>query len=85
MTDDRSRELFVYCIKAYNAGQEEIGFTIFPERLSDATYAKMGTRYSRNKDDVKLWGDLKKSNDLFCQTIVPPTVKFLPDGMHEVH
>ncbi len=85
MTDDRIRELFVYCIEAYNAGQEEIGLTIFPSRLSDATYAKLVTRYSRYKDDVKLWGDLKKSYDLFNLTKVPPAVKFLLDGSHLVN
>ncbi len=84
MTDDRIRELFVYCVEAYNAGQEEIGLTIFPARLKDETYANLLTWYARYKDDVKLWGDLKKSYDLFDRTKTPPTVKFLPDGGHEV-
>ena len=84
MTDDRIRELYVYCIEAYNAGQEEIDLTIFPARLTDATYSKLIYTYSKYKDDVGLWGDLKKNFDLFNQTRVPPTVKFLPDGTHEV-
>jgi murein L,D-transpeptidase YafK len=85
MTDDRIRELYVYCVEAYNAGQEEIGLTIFPSRLSDATYTKLVSRYSRYKDDVKLWGELKKNYDLFNQTKVPPSVKFLRDGTHQVN
>lgn len=85
MTDDRIRELFVYCIEAYNAGQEEIGLTIFPSRLSDANYTKLVSWYGRYKEDVKLWGDLKKSYDLFNQTKVPPTVKFLQDGTHQLN
>jgi murein L,D-transpeptidase YafK len=85
MTDDRIRELFVYCVEAYNAGQEEIGLTIFPSRLSDANYTKLVSWYGRYKDDVKLWGDLKKSFDLFNKTKVPPTVKFLQDGNHLVN
>jgi len=84
MTDDRIRELYVYCVEAYNAGQEEIGLTIFPARLTDATYSKLIYTYSRYKDDVGLWGDLKKCYDLFNQTKVPPTVKFLMNGTHEV-
>jgi murein L,D-transpeptidase YafK len=84
MTDDRIRELYVYCVEAYNAGQEEIGLTIFPARLSDETYDKFLTWYVRYKDDVKLWGDLKKSYDLFNKSRKPPVVKFLPDGTHEV-
>jgi len=85
MTDDRIRELYVYCVEAYNAGQEEIGLTIFPARLSDETYDKFLTWYAKYKDDIKLWGDLKKSYDLFYKTRNQPVVKFLPDGTHEVH
>jgi len=85
MTDDRIRELYVYCVEAYSAGQEEIGLTIFPARLTDAAYSQLIYTYSRYKDDVALWGDLKKSYDLFNQTRVPPTVRFLPDGTHEVY
>ena len=84
MTDDRIRELYVYCVEAYNAGQEEIGLTIFPAKLTDATYTRFLSRYSKYKDDISLWGDLKKYYNLFNQTRVPPTVKFLPDGKHEV-
>jgi murein L,D-transpeptidase YafK len=84
MTDDRIRELYVYCVEAYNAGQEEIGLTIFPAKLTDTTYSRFLSRYSKYKDDVALWGDLKKSYDLFDQKKVPPTVRFLPDGKHEV-
>ncbi|MEI6276089.1 MAG: L,D-transpeptidase family protein [Prolixibacteraceae bacterium] len=84
MTDDRIRELFVYCVEAYNAGQEEIELTIFPARLSDETYSKFKFWYSKYKDDINLWGDLKKSYDLFSNRKVPPTVTFLRDGKHEL-
>jgi len=85
MTDDRIKELFVYCIEAYNSGQEKIDMTIFPAKLNDNVYSGLASRYSRNKDEISLWADLKKSYDLFEQTKVPPTVKFLPDGTHEVN
>ena len=84
MTDDRIREIYVYCVEAYNAGQEVIGITIYPAKLTDATYTRFLTRYSKYKDDISLWGDLKKSYDLFNLKKVPPAVKFLPDGKHEV-
>jgi murein L,D-transpeptidase YafK len=84
MTDDRMREIYVYCVEALDAGQEEIPITIYPAKLTDATYARFLTRYAKYKDDISLWGDLKKSYDLFNLKKVPPTVKFLPDGKHEV-
>lgn len=84
MTDDRIREIYVYCVEAYNAGQAEIPLTIYPIRLTDQTYARFIVRYSKYKDDVNLWGDLKKSYDLFTKKQVPPIVRFLPNGTHEV-
>ena len=85
MTDDRIRELFVYCIEAYNSGQEEIDLTIYPARLSEANYSGLISDYSKDRDKISLWGDLKKSYDLFNRTRLQPKIKFLPDGTHQVN
>jgi murein L,D-transpeptidase YafK len=85
MTDDRIRELFVYCIEAYNSGQKEIVLTIFPARLIDAKYSGLISDYRKDKDKISLWSDLKKSYDLFDLTRKQPKVKFLSDGTHEVN
>ena len=85
ITNERIKELFVWSIEAYNSGQEQIDITIYPARLTDATYSGLKNRYSKYKDDISLWADLKKSYDLFEKNKVPPTVKFLPDGTHEVN
>ena len=84
INDDKIKELFVYCIEAYNARQQKIDIAIYPARLDDKTYKRLTTAYSKNKDKISLWSDLKKSYDLFNQRHIPPTVKFLPDGTHEV-
>jgi murein L,D-transpeptidase YafK len=84
ITDDRIKELFVYCVEAYNSGQEKIGITIYPSRLEDAAYSNLISRYGKDKDKTSLWGDLKKSYDMFSQKRTPPEVRFLPDGTHEV-
>jgi murein L,D-transpeptidase YafK len=85
MTDERIKELFIYCVDALHSGQEKIGMTIFPARLDNENYSKLTSRYSRDKDKISLWADLKKSYDLFDSTRVQPTVKFLEDGTHEVN
>jgi len=85
IADDKIKELFVYCIEAYNAGQKEINIAIYPARLEDKTYARLTTGYSKNKDKISLWADLKKSYDLFNQKKVPPTVRYNADGTHEVN
>ena len=84
MTDDRIRELFVYCIEAYNSGQQVIDMTIYPARLTDKNYSGLISDYKKDKDKLSLWGDLKNSYDLFNRTKVLPKVKFLPDGSHEL-
>ncbi len=84
INDDRMKELYVYCIEAYNAGQEEIPVTIFPALLDDIRYARLISVYGKSKDKGSLWADLKKSYDLFNLKKVPPTVKYLPDGSHEI-
>jgi murein L,D-transpeptidase YafK len=84
ITNDRIRELYVYCIEAYNSGQEEISITMFPARLNDKNYEGLTTAYKKDKDKISLWEDLKKSYDLFNQTKTLPAVKYLPDGTHEV-
>ena len=85
ISDEKIKELFVYCIEAYNSGQKEISIAIFPQQLTDLNYARLTKGYSKNKDKISLWADLKKSYDLFNQTKRLPTVKFLPDGTHEVN
>ena len=85
ITDEKIKELFIYCIEAYNSGQKDINITIFPTQLTDSNYARLAKGYSKNQDKISLWADLKKSYDLFNLKKVPPTVKFLPDGTHEVN
>jgi len=85
ISDEKIKELYVYCIEAYNSGQKEISIAIFPTQLTDTNYARLNKGYSKNKDKISLWADLKKSYDLFNQKKVPPTVRFLPDGTHEVN
>lgn len=85
ITDEKIKELFIYCIEAYNSGQKDINITIYPTKLTDPNYARLTKGYSKNKDKISLWADLKKSYDLFNRKKVPPIVKFLPDGTHEVN
>jgi len=84
ITNDRIKELFVYCIEAYNSGQEEIDITIFPARMDDKNFADLNYKYGKYKDCISLWADLKKSWDLFERNKIPASIKFLPDGKHEV-
>jgi murein L,D-transpeptidase YafK len=85
ITDDRIKEMYVYCIEAYNSGQEKIEMTIFPARMESKTYARLTSAYSKDKDKISLWADLKKSYDSFNLKKVPPAVSFKSDGSHLVN
>lgn len=85
ITDEKIKELFIYCIEAYNSGQKEINITIFPIQLNDTNYSRLMKGYSKNKDKISLWTDLKKSYDLFNLKKIPPAVKYNADGTHEVN
>jgi murein L,D-transpeptidase YafK len=85
MTDERIKELFIYCIEADKSGQKEIGITIFPVQLTDNVYFSLKSKYNKDMDKISLWADLKMSYDFFHFTKVPPTVKFLKDGTHEIN
>jgi len=85
ITNEKISELYVYCIEAYNCGQEKIELTIFPSRLSNSAYSGLKNGYSKEKDKISLWADLKKSYDIFEKSKIPPVVKFLPGGTHEVN
>lgn len=84
ITNDRIKELYVFCLEAYNSGQENIAITIFPTEMNNTNYSKLTSRYSKHKDKLSLWIDLKKGYDLFNQTKKLPRVKFLENGTHEV-
>ncbi len=84
ITDEKIKELYVYVVEAYNGGQEQIGITIFPARLDDKKYNTLVSGYSKNKDKVSLWTDLKKGYDLFNLTKSQPRARVMADGRYEV-
>ncbi|HCE57621.1 MAG TPA: hypothetical protein DER09_07350 [Prolixibacteraceae bacterium] len=85
ITDEKIKELYVYFIEARNAGQQKVEITIFPSKLEDKAYEKLTKVYSKDKDKTSLWADLKNSYDYFERKKVPPTVKFLKNGSHEIN
>jgi len=84
ITNERIKELVVYCMKAYQCGQNEIALTIYPARLNDAKYSALKSVYSKDKDKISLWNDLKKSYDLFELKKKAASLKFLTDGTHNI-
>lgn len=85
ITDDKIKELYLYYIEASNSGQNKVELTIYPTKLEDKNFTKLTSSYSKDKDKTSLWNDLKKGYDYFELNKVPPAVKFLRDGSHEIN
>jgi murein L,D-transpeptidase YafK len=84
ITDDKIKELYVFCVEAKENGQKKIPVTIFPTKLTPDNYASLQNKYSSNEDHLNLWEDLKKIYDHFEQTKQLPVFKFLDNGRHEI-
>ncbi len=84
ITNDRIKELYIFCIEAKNSGQNTIPVTIFPTELTESNFKKLGHKNSENADNLNLWADLKKGYDIFNETNKLPTIGFLDTGRHTV-
>ncbi len=80
ITDDKIKELYVFCVEARNNGQKRIPVSIFPARLTDTKYKQLVNRRSAGKDKVNLWTDLKSGYDYFNEQKKLPAIVFLEDG-----
>ena len=85
ITDDKIKELYLYYVEALNSGQQNVEITIYPAKLSEKVFTKLTASYSKDKDKIRLWTDLKKSYDFFEQQQQPAKVKFLGDGSHKIN
>ncbi|MCK5761171.1 MAG: L,D-transpeptidase family protein, partial [Candidatus Delongbacteria bacterium] len=68
ITDDKIKELYLFCVEAKNNGQNKIPVTIFPTELTDSKFAELKAKYSSDTDKIGLWADLKKGYDIFNET-----------------
>jgi len=84
ITDDKIKELYLFCVEAKNNGQVEIPVTIYPAKLTDKQYASLTNKYKADTGKTNLWADLKKAYDSFNTTKALPKVKFLKSGRHNV-
>lgn len=85
ITNDRIKELYIFCVEARNSGQETIPVTIFPMELTDSNFDRLKNKYAEDNDKIGLWTDLKKGYDIFNENKELPSVRFLNSGRHTVN
>jgi murein L,D-transpeptidase YafK len=79
ITDKWIKELYVFCVEAYNGGQEDIPIHMFPARLTDENFKLLNKQYSETSLP-DFWRQLKKGYDLFEATNRLPRVVVSPKG-----
>jgi murein L,D-transpeptidase YafK len=84
ITDDKIKELYIYCVEARTNGQKNIPVTIFPALMDDKTYEKLSSKYAGFDDNIKLWDELKIAYDLFNEKKAERKIHFLANGRHGV-
>lgn len=84
ITDDKIKELYLFCVEAKNNGQTEIPVTVYPAKLTDKQYTSLTNQYKTDTDKTNLWADLKKAFDHFNAHKTLPKVKFLANGRHNI-
>lgn len=84
ITNDKIKDLYVFCVEAKNNGQSKIPVTIFPSKLTESEYLSLTKSYIKEKDKMNLWADLKKAYEIFNRTRQLPEIEFLSTGRHHV-
>lgn len=85
ITNDRIKELYIFCVEAKNSGQETIPVTIFPMKLTDSNFNIIKRKYANNVENIGLWTDLKKGYEIFNEIKQLPNIGFLNSGRHTVN
>ncbi|WP_421919603.1 L,D-transpeptidase family protein [Marinifilum sp.] len=83
ITDDKIKELYIFCVEAKNNGQNKIPVHIFPVKLSDKNLKILLSKYRNDTDKVNLWKALKLAYDGFNHSKQVPKIKFLSNGRHQ--
>lgn len=84
MTDDKIKEIYIFCVEAKNNGQDKIPVTIFPARLTDSNFEELTSRPGLNSDNILLWSELKEAYDSFGKNNQLPKIVFKDNGLHQV-
>lgn len=85
ITDDKIKELYIYCVEARNNGQLKIPVTIFPIKLTDDSFEKLQKEYLGSDEEINLWKDLKNAFDIFEKNKTLPSISFLANGRHKIN
>lgn len=81
--NDNIEELYLIAARA-KAADGGLNVHIFPNKMTDASYAKLKTEYSDNKELLTFWSWLKPGFDAFEKTKKVPAISIEEDGSYKV-
>jgi murein L,D-transpeptidase YafK len=85
ITDNKIKELYVYCVEAKNNGQNKIPVTIFPAKMYEENCIGLNRKFKDNPAVIGLHHDLKTAYDIFEKEKRLPVISFFKDGRHEIN
>ncbi|MFA8450489.1 MAG: murein L,D-transpeptidase family protein [Bacteroidales bacterium] len=85
ITDDRIKEVYLFCLLAKMAKQKSIPVSIFPSYLTNSNLSQLKKEFHTETDYIALWDELKTAFDYFNSTKQLPKVKFQKDGRHLIN
>jgi len=84
ITDDKIKELYLYCVEAKSNGQSRIKVCVFPTRLNKENFDRLIKNYPIDQSTVHLWTDLKEGYEYFEIHRSIPEVRILDNGRYQV-
>lgn len=85
LTDDKIKEVYVYCVEAKNSGQTTIPVTFFPSKLGSKKLTELIAREKPDASTIELWKDLSAAYLHFEASKSLPTIGFMDNGDHTVN
>ncbi|MEM7550432.1 MAG: hypothetical protein AAF363_12190 [Bacteroidota bacterium] len=65
MTDEKTKEIYLYAVYAKNNGQCKIPVYVFPYKMNKENMDKYLDMFKQNQELTNFWGNLKEGYDLF--------------------
>lgn len=84
LTDDKIKELYVLCVEAVNAGQDEIPVHIFPTKMNLESLTKLYNKQANWDKLMAFWQTLKPGYDYFEKHHTLPNISVNAQGKYVV-
>ena len=65
ITDDLIKELYLFCVEAYDKGEKQIPVYIFPMKMTSSNFTYLTKNYFSDKAKIAFWKNILVGYDKF--------------------